>query len=326
MQAPGFWQHEKGGILAQLLTPLGWIYGFATKLKLAGTTPWVCPVPVLCVGNLVAGGAGKTPMALDLGERLLARGRCVHFLSRGYGGYEKGPLLVDPDVHDHSQVGDEPLLLAALAPTWVSRSRKSGCLAAAAAGADLIVMDDGFQNPYIGKTFSIIVVDGGYGFGNARMIPAGPLRERVVDGLARAEACVVIGEDRCGAMKVVSGCGLAPLTAKFVASPLAGDIAAGPVIAFAGIGRPEKFFETVSQLGCKVVSTIPFADHHPYSDADIEHLIKIAAKENARLITTQKDARRLPPSFMDDVGVVSVTLEWSDEAALEALLDKICNA
>ncbi len=325
MHAPDFWQPGKGGILAQFLAPLGWLYGFATKTKLATTSPWVSPVPVLCVGNLVAGGAGKTPVALDLGRRLIAKGKNVHFLSRGYGGCEKGPLLVDPDVHTHSMVGDEPLLLAGLAPTWVSRERRAGCMAAAQAGADLIIMDDGFQNPYIAKNFSIIVVDGGYGFGNAKMIPAGPLRERISAGLGRADACVIIGEDTAGVLEVVSSCGLSPLCAKLVPGPLAKDIGA-PVVAFAGIGRPEKFFETVTKMGCEVASSIAFADHHPYCDADITSLRNIAAKAGARLLTTEKDAKRLPASFIDEVSVVPVALDWQDKAALETLLDGIQNA
>jgi tetraacyldisaccharide 4'-kinase len=326
MQAPNFWQPGKGGVLAQLLSPLGWLYGFATKAKLATTKPWKSPVPVLCIGNLTAGGAGKTPLALDLGKRLIAKGKTVHFLSRGYGGCEKGPLLVDPDVHDHTRVGDEPLLLSTLAPAWVSRSRKAGCEAAARAGADLIIMDDGFQNPYIHKDVAIIVVDGGFGFGNARMIPAGPLRESIAGGLARADACVVIGEDTTGALDIVSSCGLSPLRAKLVADTLSGSASSGPVIAFAGIGRPEKFFETVAQMGHNVVSTIPFPDHHPYNNVDLSTLRQRATNAGAQLLTTQKDAQRLPASFVDDVTVIPVSLEWTDEEALEALLTEICNA
>lgn len=325
MKAPQFWQSGKGGALAMLLAPLGWIYGFATKAKLATTRPWAAPVPVLCVGNLTAGGTGKTPVAMDLGRRLLARGKAVHFLSRGYGGSEKGPLLVDPDSHDHHRVGDEPLLLADIAPTWISRQRKAGCLAAVQAGADMIIMDDGFQNPYINKDFSIIVVDGGYGFGNARMIPAGPLREAVARGLGRADACVVIGQDTCGAVDQVSGCGLLAMRAKLVAEPFSKDIAQGPVIAFAGIGRPEKFFQTVAQLCSNVVSTIAFADHHPFSSADIAELRQAATKANAHLLTTQKDAQRLPPSFLEHVSIVPITLQWRDEAAIEAMLDGLCD-
>jgi len=326
MQAPAFWQHGKGGLRALLLAPLGWIYGFATKTKLATTKPWKSPVPVLCVGNLIAGGAGKTPVALDLGQRLLSKGKAVHFLSRGYGGSEKGPLLVDPALHDYTKVGDEPLLLAALAPTWVCNERKTGCMAAADAGADLIIMDDGFQNPYIAKNFSIIVVDGGYGFGNARMIPAGPLRESISAGLARADACVVIGEDTSGTLDTISQFGKTALRASLVSGPLSLDITTVPVIAFTGIGRPEKFFQSVAKMGFSMVSSIPFADHHPYNDADIATLRNIATKENARLLTTEKDAQRLPPSFIDEVCIVPLALQWNDETALETLLDAICHA
>jgi tetraacyldisaccharide 4'-kinase len=323
MQAPEFWQSGKGGVLAELLAPLGWVYGLATKVKLATTTPWTSPVPVLCVGNLIAGGAGKTPVALDLGMRLQAKGKNVHFLSRGYGGSEKGPLRVDPDIHDYSHVGDEPLMLATHGPAWVSSERRAGCMTAANEGADIIIMDDGFQNPYIEKNFSIIVIDGGYGFGNAKMIPAGPLRESIPHGLSRAQSAVIIGDDDTGSGDTVTSCGLTPLRARLVPTPLPADIAGQPVIAFAGIGRPEKFFETVSSLDCTVASRIPFADHHPYSEADIRHLDETAKKAGAHLLTTEKDARRLPQSFLEQITVVPVHLEWSDEHAIEALLDQI---
>lgn len=323
MKAPSFWQSGKGGFRAKLLAPLGWAYGFATKTKLAATKAWKSPIPVLCIGNLTVGGAGKTPVALDFGKRLIAKGKTVHFLSRGYGGSEKGPLLVDPDVHDHIRVGDEPLLLASHAPTWVSRSRKAGCMAAADAGANLIIMDDGFQNPYIHKNFSIIVVDGGYGFGNASIIPAGPLRENIAGGLTRADACVVIGEDKMGVFDTVSSFGFLPIRAKFIADPQFSSAPKDPVIAFAGIGQPDKFFETVTQLGHNIVSTIAFPDHHPYNQADIKFLRQEATKVGAQLLTTQKDAQRLPASFLDYVTIIPVCLEWADESALEAILAKV---
>ena len=323
MQAPDFWQSGKGGALAVVLSPLGWFYGLATKAKLMTIKAWTSPVPIICVGNLITGGAGKTPVALDLAKRLQAKGRNVHFLSRGYGGYEKGPLRVDPKNHGFAHVGDEPLLLAARAPTWVSRERQAGCKAAAKAGADIIIMDDGFQNPYIAKNFSIIVIDGCYGFGNKKLIPAGPLRETIAGGLARAQAVVVIGEDRMGSMDLVSNEGHSPVSALLTAAPLPEDIKGKPVVAFAGIGRPDKFFETVSGLECIVKEKIPFADHHPYSKADIKLLRDTAKKANARLLSTEKDARRLPASFLSEVTIVCVTMEWKNKEAIETLLDEI---
>lgn len=323
MRAPVFWTQGQGGVLAALLSPLGRLYGFATRAKLATTRPWKAPVPVLCIGNLVAGGAGKTPVAIDLGRRLKARGRSVHFLSRGYGGTEKGPVRVDPAVHDARRVGDEPLLLAAHGPTWVARERRSGCAAAADNGADLIIMDDGFQNPYIAKDFSIVVIDGGFGFGNGRLIPAGPLRESPRDGLARAQAVVIIGEDTTGAREIVTGCGLVPLGAHLRPDPQEAEPSTGPVVAFAGIGRPEKFFETVSSQGYALADAVAFPDHHPYGAADLDMLKKIADGHQARLLTTEKDAKRLPEDFLQAVDVLSVRLHWDDETALEGLLDRI---
>jgi tetraacyldisaccharide 4'-kinase len=323
MQAPDFWQSGKGGASAVVLSPLGWLYGLATKAKLMMIKAWVSPVPIICVGNLITGGAGKTPVALDLAKRLQAKGRNVHFLSRGYGGHEKGPLRVDPKNHGFARVGDEPLLLAAHAPTWVSHERRAGCLAAAKAGADIIIMDDGFQNPYVAKDFSIIVIDGGYGFGNAKLIPAGPLRETIASGLARAQAVVVIGEDRTGCMDLVSRHGHSPLCARLDTESFPEDISGKPVVAFTGIGRPDKFFETVSGLGCIIEAQISFADHHPFSRADIKHLHDTANKANARLLSTEKDAQRLPPSFLDEVTIISVTLEWQNEKVIDTLLDGI---
>ena len=323
MQAPDFWQSGKGGTSAVVLSPLGWLYGLATKAKMAATKPWASPVPVICVGNLVAGGAGKTPVALDLAKRLQAKGKAVHFLSRGYGGYEKGPLRVEPENHDFTHVGDESLLLAAHAPTWVSRERRAGCLAAVNAGADIIIMDDGFQNPSVAKDLSIIVIDGGYGFGNAKLIPAGPLRETIAGGLARTQAVVVIGKDLTGSMDLVSRHGHSPLSARLAAMPFPEDISGKPVVAFTGIGRPDKFFETVSGLGGIIEAQIPFADHHPFTEADIKHLHDTANKANARLLSTEKDARRLPPSFLGEVTIIPVTLIWQNEDIIDTLLDGI---
>jgi tetraacyldisaccharide 4'-kinase len=323
MQAPDFWQSGKGGASAVVLSPLGWLYGLVTKAKIAATKAWASPVPVICVGNLIAGGAGKTPVALDLAKRLQAKGKTVHFLSRGYGGHERGPLRVEPKNHDFTRVGDEPLLLAAHAPTWVSHERRAGCLAAAKAGADIIIMDDGFQNPYIAKNFSIIVIDGCYGFGNKKLIPAGPLRETIAGGLARAQVIVVIGEDRTGSMDLVSNDGHSPMSARLIPAPLPEDIKGKPVVAFTGIGRPDKFFETVSSLECILKEKIPFADHHPYSKADIKYLRDTAKKANARLLSTEKDARRLPASFLSEVTIVPVTLEWKNKEAIETLVDGI---
>ena len=174
MRAPEFWARDGG--FAALLAPLGLSYDLAGRLHRALARPHSVPVPVICVGNLVAGGAGKTPLVIALVEALATRGQRAYCLTRGYGGCEAGPVRVDPAAHDAKRVGDEALLLARIAPTWVARDRAAGARAASAAGAGIIVMDDGFQNPHIAKDLSLLAVDGAYGFGNAKVMPAGPLR------------------------------------------------------------------------------------------------------------------------------------------------------
>ncbi|MCH7935776.1 MAG: tetraacyldisaccharide 4'-kinase [Proteobacteria bacterium] len=320
MRAPDFWRRG-GGPLGAFLTPLGWGYGLATRLRLAMANPFKASVPILCVGNLVAGGAGKTPVALSLGKRLMDQGRKVHFLSRGYGGSQAGPLRVDPDSHWAVDVGEEALLLAAAAPTWISRDRALGARAAAD-GADIIIMDDGFQNPSVVKDLSLLVVDGGFGFGNGRMIPAGPLREPVAPALGRAGALVVIGEDETGiaSRHDVLASGLPVLKAGVEPGPEAEGLKGNPVVAFAGIGSPEKFFDTLGRIGCDVVAVHAFPDHGPYSAGDIRHLKTEAEERKAALVTTEKDFQRLPENERDGIRVLTITLQWADEASLDAVL------
>ncbi len=320
MRAPDFWRRG-GGPLGAFLTPLGWGYGLATRLRLAMANPFKASVPILCVGNLVAGGAGKTPVALSLGKRLMDQGRKVHFLSRGYGGSQAGPLRVDPDSHWAVDVGEEALLLAAAAPTWMSRDRALGARAAAD-GADIIIMDDGFQNPSVVKDLSLLVVDGGFGFGNGRMIPAGPLREPVAPALGRAGALVVIGEDETGiaSRHDVLASGLPVLKAGVEPGPEAEGLKGNPVVAFAGIGSPEKFFDTLGRIGCDVVAVHAFPDHGPYSAGDIRHLKTEAEERKAALVTTEKDFQRLPENERDGIRVLTITLQWADEASLDAVL------
>lgn len=320
MRAPRFW--EADGALPPLLAPLGFGLDLAGRLRRALAHPARIPVPVICVGNLVAGGAGKTPVALSLLRRLKARGGIPHCVTRGYGGRAGGPLRVVPDRHSVREVGDEALLLARAAPTWVARDRAAGARAACQAGADVIVLDDGFQNPSIEKDLSFVVVDGGYGFGNRRVMPAGPLRERVAGGLARADALVLVGTDHHGIAETLPA-GLPLLHARLSPTPQASGLRGREVIAFAGIGRPAKFFETVRDLGAILVETHAFADHHPYAPGDLAALLERASARNAVLATTEKDAIRLPPEVRAQVEVVAVTLEWGDPHAMERLLDRL---
>ena len=279
-------------------------------------------LPVVCVGNLVAGGAGKTPVALALGTILAARGHEVHFLSRGYGGREKRPLRVDPGRHGARDVGDEPLLLARIASTWVSIDRLAAAAAAADAGAKVAIMDDGHQNASIEKAYSLVVVDGAYGFGNGRLLPAGPLREPVEAGLARADAAIVIGPDDAGIAGLLRD-RVTLLRGNVVPVPEGADIAGKPVVAFAGIARPEKFFRTLMTLGCRIEQAKSFPDHHPFSEAELAALLERAKATGSIPVTTAKDAVRLPPDIRDAVEILDIAFEWEDEAAADDLVGAI---
>lgn len=313
MKTPFWW--DRDGPLPRLLDPFGALYGAATAWRLARGTPWRAPVPVICVGNVTAGGAGKTPVCLDLLRRLPG----VHGLLRGYGGEERGPLRVDPALHGYQQVGDESLLLAQAGPTWISRDRAAGARAMAAAGARGIVMDDGLQNPSLQKDLALLVVDGGFGFGNRRVIPAGPLREPLRRVWGRVSAVVIVGDDTAGVARRVPA-GLPVLRAQVVPGPSALALRGQRVVAFAGIGRPEKFFVTLRRLGAEVVAVHPFADHYPYAPADVQPILDEAYQLGAIPVTTEKDAVRLPPDQRSQVNVLSIGLAWEDEAALTAVL------
>jgi tetraacyldisaccharide 4'-kinase len=311
MRAPAFW--AKDGLLPVLLTPLSWVWRLGGRFRDARRID--SGVPVIAIGNLVAGGAGKTPLAIAVAQRLISRGRTPHIITRGHGGTTSGPLRVDPAVHDAATVGDEPLLLAAVAPTWVARDRAAGAAAAIAAGADVLVLDDAHQNHALAKALSLLAVDAGYGFGNGRVIPAGPLREPVAAGLARTDAAVLIGDGTVdlGGMPALRG----------TLQPRDTALAGRRVLAFAGIGRPEKFFATLRELGCDIAETHPFADHHPYTAAEIERLLARAAALDATPVTTAKDHVRLPPPLRAAAAVLSVDLVLADMSALDALLDQV---
>ena len=321
MRAPGFWQGDGGGLVPLLLSPFAALYAGATARRMR-RPGWRAPVPVVCCGNATAGGAGKTTVALDIGRRLANRGIAVHFLLRGYGGTLRGPVRVDPAAHDSTAVGDEALLLAAERPAWVSADRAAGARAAVAAGAQAIVMDDGLQNPTLEKDLSLLVVDGSYGFGNGRIIPAGPLREPVRAAAARSRAAVMIGADETGAGAVLPP-GLPVLRAALKPGPEAELLAGQPVFAFCGIANPPKFFSTLTEAGVVLAGREAFADHYPFDEGDLRDLLAEAEELRAIPVTTRKDYVRIPPAFRSRVTVVTVRLEWSEPAQIEAMLDHL---
>jgi tetraacyldisaccharide 4'-kinase len=321
MRAPGFWSGGSGGIVPLLLSPIAKLYGCATARRVA-KPGWQAPVPVICCGNATAGGAGKTTVSLDIGQRLANRGVAAHFLTRGYGGTLRGPVLVDPDKHNSKAVGDEALLLAGLRPTWVAGDRQAGGRAAVEAGAQAIVMDDGLQNPGLVKDLSLLVVDGNYGFGNGRIIPAGPLREPVATAASRCRAAVLIGEDESGVLAQLPP-SLPVLRARLVPGPEAELLAGQPVFAFCGIANPRKFFNTLQEAGAVLAGRMPYADHYPFDAGDLRELLAEADRLRAIPVTTAKDHVRIPPAFRSRVKVLTIRLQWDEPLAIEALLDPL---
>ncbi len=314
MKTPAFW--ARSGLAARVLAPLGLITRGLTarRLQKSGYAPGI---PVICVGNAGAGGAGKTILVLDLLARLPGR---PFALTRGYKSRLAGPLRVE-SAYSARDVGDEALLLAAAAPTILARDRAAGARLALAGGATAIVMDDGLQNPALRKTLSLLVIDGGYGFGNFLHLPAGPLREPVAAAAARCRAAVLIGADETNALAALPK-NLPVLRAELAAS-CDTELGHQPVVAFAGIGRPEKFFASLREAGADIRSAVGFADHHAYRAADCRRLLQLAAAHQAMLVTTSKDFVKLPAALQAQTKVLLVHLLWEDEAALRNLLAEI---
>ncbi|WP_425093065.1 tetraacyldisaccharide 4'-kinase [Tropicimonas sp. S265A] len=329
MRPPAFWYTapDAPDVRSRLLSPLGALYAAGTARRLRKGAAFDPGVPVICVGNINAGGTGKTPTVIALQMMLAARGQAAHVVSRGYGGKLDGPVRVEERAHSAADVGDEPLLLAAFGPTWVSRDRAAGAACAVGEGASVVLLDDGFQNPSVAKSLSIVVVDAWRGFGNGRVLPAGPLREPVQTGLARADLVLTIGPEEAqarfdatwapvvGAVPRLRGL-LKPLQTGLIWTGLR-------VVAFAGIGHPEKFFATLHALGAEVVATHPLEDHQPLDDRLLGRLIADAKAQGAQLVTTEKDAVRLPQTLRSQVLSLPVRLELVDPAPLETALDHL---
>lgn len=319
--APRFWQAGVASPLPALLRPLAAIYGFGNRLNQRITAAQEIGVPVLSIGNLVAGGAGKTPTAIAVAQRLLALGRHPQIVSRGYGGCLAGPVKVDLARHTAADVGDEALLLALAAPTWIGSNRPAAARAAVGAGADCIIADDAHQTYALARRLSLLVVDGGYGFGNGLQLPAGPLREPISDGLARCDAIVIIGPRSVP----LPDFGRRPVFSATL-DPNAADavrLRGRRVLAFAGIGRPEKFFTSLQQIGATVVQTATFPDHAPYSPDTVMRLVETAHTLNAIPVTTAKDQVRLPAKARTMVDVLRVALTFAEPQAFDAYLQRM---
>ena len=330
LSTPRWWYNGTGGSLVWklALTPVSWVWAAVTAHRLRNTEPVDVGCPVICIGNLTVGGAGKTPVAREVLRRLRAGGVNAHALSRGYGGKLKGPVRVDPSVHLAADVGDEPLMLARDCPVWVARDRLAGAQAARDAGADVVVLDDGHQNPTLSKALSVVVVDGEtrngeWPFGDASVFPAGPLREPFGVGLDRADALVILLPSDLEApdpqlMSLFEGRPV--LVAQLQA---AADPPAGPQLGFAGVAKPWKVERSLKAAGCDVVDFAPFPDHAPYSAAELGFLATRAKTLGAGLITTEKDWVRLTPEWRTKVTPWPVRASFSDYNALDGLLERV---
>jgi len=326
-EAP-FWWYRRKGALASALAPVGRLYGRLVEARAARVAPYRSLLPVICIGNFTAGGGGKTPTAIAVAALLAELGARPAFLTRGYGGASKGPVPVAKG-QSAEQVGDEPLLLAEVAPTMVAADRAAGAAALEATEADIIVMDDGFQNPSLAKDLSLVVVDATAGIGNGLIMPAGPLRAPLDAQMARASALIVIGDGEKAASltEAFTAQGKPVLKARTVPRQDRRWLGVLPVIGFAGIARPEKFFATLRNNGARLIDTRAFPDHHRYRERDARRLLKAAKEQNAMLVTTEKDFVRLADEEDTALGELKhrcrpfpIAVEFDDAAAVKDLL------
>jgi len=314
MRTPRFWQARN--LFSTALLPAALFYRAGAWADRTFTRPKRASLPVISIGNITAGGAGKTPATLALIPILRALGHTPHILTRGYGGANLIAHRVS-DADDWQQVGDEALLLAAAAPTWVGRDRFASAHAAANAGASILLCDDALQHHALYKNISILVIDGPYGIGNGALIPAGPLRETLDSALKRCDAAIIIGAD---AHHLAARTSMPTFIASIQPTATIATLQTEKWLAFAGIGRPEKFFDSLRVLGTHFVATRDFADHHAYTTADIKTLITDAKKSGARLITTTKDAVKLPAAFRGDIEVLPIELRFEKPSELHQFL------
>jgi tetraacyldisaccharide 4'-kinase len=316
MKTPAFWYRHKG-FRSTAMLPLAGLYQLGGMARRIITTPYASRIPVICIGNIVAGGAGKTPVALAVAKILKDKGAKPVFVTRGYGGKEAGPLLVDVARHTAKDVGDEALLLAREAPVWVGRDRAAAIIAAES-DASHIIMDDGLQNPGVKPSLSFLVIDGETGLGNGRILPAGPLRETLGSAMGRINAIIIVGGH--DAQNIASRSKHPVIRATWQPRLPEGFPKAANFLAFAGIGRPEKFYRTCSNAGLHLVAKRDFADHHAFTEAEMQDLLKNAKAKNAQLLTTEKDWVRLPEAWRNQVVPFPVTLVFDQPEKLKALV------
>ncbi|MBR3676324.1 MAG: tetraacyldisaccharide 4'-kinase [Alphaproteobacteria bacterium] len=316
MKTPKYWQSNS--LISKLLTPLGRLYGLATNLRLKLVKPQKAEIPVICIGNITAGGTGKTPVSISIAKMLATDMYHPIFVTRGYGGKLQN-VLVNNKKHTAQDVGDEPLLLAEQAPVVVNADRYAGAKLALKEGADVVIMDDGFQNPGLYKNLSFLVFDGHFGIGNGKIIPAGPLRETFENGIKRADALIILGKDKHNLAERTK----LPI---FYGHTETAQTAINQenVVAFAGIGHPQKFYHTLSQQGFNVVETFDFPDHHYYTKDEIEKILQRAKELQAEVYTTSKDFVKIPAIYHKSINVLEIAVVWNKpEELLQFIKNKI---
>ena len=320
-KAPKFWYKKQDTYISNTLYPLSLLFRLGTKIRSLFSKQKKSNLPIICIGNIVVGGAGKTPVAIKIGKILKLNGYNPHFVSKGYGGIEKNNNLVQ-SWHSAKSVGDESLLLSEIAPTWIGIDRNKSFKLASDNNADCIIMDDGFQNPTLQKDFSIIVINGEQGFGNKRVMPSGPLRESITRGISRTNLVVVIGKISNDVKKKIPK-NIPIIYASFKIDNQNIILKGQKITAFAGIAYPEKFFNSLKDQGAKIVKKIIYSDHHIFDENDLLYLAEIANKTKSILVTTKKDYVRVPKSFRSLINTLDGEIEFEDENLLVEILSNI---
>ena len=321
LKAPKFWYQKKDTYLSNSLFPFSLLFRFGTKIHNILSSRQKADLPIICVGNVVVGGAGKTPVALKIGKLLIQAGYNPHFISRGYSGNIKTSTLVK-SWHSPQSVGDESVLLSEVAPTWIGSNRIESSKLAKKNGSDCLIMDDGFQNPNIQKDFSIIVINSAQEFGNKRVMPSGPLRESIKRGLSRTNLVIVIGDASEDLKKIIPSY-IPIFEAKFEIKKENKIFKGQNITAFAGIAYPEKFFKSLKEQGGNIVKEIIYPDHYIYSENDLLSLAEIANKTKSILVSTKKDYVRIPKTYRSLINTLEGEIIFEKESLFKEIISNV---
>ena len=321
LKAPKFWYVKKDTFFSRILFPFSLIFRLGTKIRKLISYTHTFSLPIICVGNIVVGGAGKTPVSLKIGKILKTAGYNPHFVSKGYAGIIKTNTLVE-SWHSPKTVGDESLMLSEVAPTWIGIKRNESIQLAKEKGGDCIIMDDGFQNPTIYKDLSIIVINSSQEFGNRRVMPSGPLRESIRRGLSRTNLIIVIGKVTDYLKKTIPD-NIPVISAKFNINNENKIFKGQKITAFAGIAYPEKFFNSLREQGAKIVKEVTFPDHHIFDENDLLSLAEIANKTQSILVSTQKDFVRIPKSYRSLVNTLEGEIVFENEELFKEIITNV---